>query len=349
MDDFEDENLRDSDFEVEFSDLPLDKEPAAIEKIALHALQSLSRNAGLSSRLITQATRFMHAARNWLLTEASSSRFADGSTKDDIELEVSDLSPTKYYNISHTFNNLNTRLALRMRFWRVILAVCTIALLLLLLFDAVPSVRTWAGNLLALPIATPTPAPSGSLIRIGRIIEVGPGANNAPSLRGTPLVGAPGFPGATPGSAPQEQDCPARPAMHGSNELGRAPVWVVGFAGLRATLHFAPDAVPVPAFPSGFGWTTSVIVEIPAGYKYAVNLYGENLNDGTSILFDYIPNTQGQADLITLSSQHPLVPPSNNGQRLSWDIELYFSSASCYYLKATWPGGYWIVYFSAGR
>ena len=327
----DDEELRDDDFDLEFSDLPLEGEPAFVERLALGGVALLMRAR-------RAASRFPARIRTWFLTKPERQHFADGSTSDDIELEMADLPdlpPTRFAGIAHTFSRLDARAAFKMRLWRAAVMLCTIILTLALIFSAVPQARDLLFH------RTPLPAPAASTsgtqaFTSVQLIEV-------PQGNGAPLA-------ATPAAAPQT--CPSRPNLYGSSGYGRSPVWVIGFDGGPATLHFAPPhPIPDLVFPYGFAWETSVIVEVQASYQQPISLSGQNLDDGTLIYFDYNPHQGKQSSSITLNSpQTPVAPASMpNGSILSWSINLYFSSASCYSLQAHWATGSWTMYFSAGK
>ncbi len=330
----DDEELRDDDFDLEFSDLPLEGEPALVERLALGGMALLIRSRRAASLLSVRI-------RTWFLTKPARQRFADGSTSDDIELEIADLPalpPTHFAGIAQAFSRLGARFTSKMRLWRAAIMLCTIILTLALVLSAVPQVRGPVFGLLGYaPTETPAASTSGTQAFTSvQLIEV-------PQGNGAPLDAA-------PAAAPQT--CPSGPNLHGSSGYGRSPVWVIGFEGGPATLHFAPPhLIPDLVFPHGFAWETSVIVEVQASYQQAISLSGQNLYDGTLIYFDYNPHQGKQSSSITLNSlQTPVAPASMpNGSILSWSINLYFSSASCYSLQTHWATGSWMMYFSAGK
>lgn len=347
----------DGDLDVEFSDLPLERDPTPGERLILRAAALLS---GLREQAYGQPariTRLLAQTRDWLLAQPASERFADGSTSDDIELEVGDLpaSPpirSAYFERTvQVFSLFGTRFSFRTRIWRIAVVLCTIILVFALIFSVIPQARGWFSSLLARPNVGPAPASSSNTTtteRSAQIIIIEPDSTNVP---GTQVVGW--QVDATPGPAPQGQDCQARPLMRRSPLLGNTPVWVSGFDGERPTLHFAPDPVFAPVFPNGYGWTASLTVDVLTSYTQPVTLSGENLQDGTYIFFNYYPKQDRQSSLIVLNAPDTLTPPtlSSNalGHTLTWTIDLYFSGAGCYVLQAGWASGSWTVYFSAGR
>jgi hypothetical protein len=349
--------MDDSEFEVQYSDLPLDEddERSVSGALMLPGLRLLSAVCSGSGKILERGSSLLHAARTWLLSNAGSNRFADGSTKADIELEISDL-PSSVRNTSRFARSLPTltaRLPLRTRLWRVVIALVTVILALLLIFNSFSNVRSWIYSMFAQPMPKPSPGigvSSGQIIRMHStlLINVGPSQPRA-GMPETISGHNPPF-GLKPGLAPQGAACPSRPLMRGTDTIGRTPVWVKGFDGLYATIHLSPQTVAFPAFPNAYGWSTTVEVEVPAAYNKLVSLYGENLNDGTSIFFDTIPS-QGQNDIIMLNSSEAAAPTklSVDGKLKVWTVQMFFSSAGCDYLEAVWPGGRWMVYFSAGR
>lgn len=342
-----DHEVRDDDFDLEFSDLPLEGEPTFVEKIALFVMASISKRRGLPGRIRTRLPIMLARVHSWLLAKPEQQRFADGSSSVDIELELADLPDlprTRLDGMARAVSGLSYK----MRLWRIAIAICTIILTLALILSAVPQAR----GLLFHAAPTPTPAisahPSQSFTRSSIILISGDGTPGAVIIQGTTIVGW--TIAATPAAAPQT--CPSRPNLHGSSGYGRSPVWVVGFDGGPATLEFAPPhLIPDMVFPNSFAWETTVTVEMQASYKQPISLTGQNLNDGTLIYFDYNPSQGTQSSSITLNSpQTPVAPGSMpNGSILLWSINLYLSSASCYSLQARWATGSWTLNFSAGK
>jgi hypothetical protein len=344
----DDDEGRDDDFDLEFSDIPLEGESTFVEKIVLRATELLSNQSGLSGRARGRISVMLVRMRHWLLEKPERQRFADGSTGDDIELELADLpnfSPTRLDGLARVIS----RLHYKMRLWRIAIMVCTIALVLVLILSAVPQIR---GLLFRQPPASSSASLIGrspSYNSSAQIIEISQGNS-------TPFVVTPGstvtdwLAGATPAPAPS--NCPSRPNLDGLSGYGGPPIWVVGFDGGPAMLHFAPPA-PVfdPVFPSGFAWTTSVTVQIQASYKQPVSLSGQNLDDGSLIYFDYNPDQGTESSSLTFDSlQTPSLPGfTPDGSILVWSANLYFSSSGCYVLHANWATGSWTMNFAAGQ
>jgi hypothetical protein len=345
------------DFEVEYSDLPFDEDDqrSVSGALVLPGLRLFSRAYTSSGKVIERCSHLLYATCTWLLADVGSNRFADGSTKADIELEITTLPPsvTNFNHFRGSLSALAARLSFRMRLWRVVFALVTIILAFLLIFSSFPNARGWVYG----KFAHPTPnTSSGITVSYGQSIQIHSSmlinAGPSQSFAGTPITingHNPRF-GLKPGPAPQGSACPSRPLMRGTATFGRTPVWVKGFDGMYATFHLSPQMVAVPAFPNGYGWTTTIEVEVQAVYSKPISLYGENLNDGISIFFDTVPS-QGQNDIIMLNTPGTSPSPSlsAHGKLKIWNVQLFFSSAGCNYLEAVWPGGKWMVYFSAGR
>jgi hypothetical protein len=339
---------RDDDFDLEFSDIPLEGEPTFVEKIVLRVTELLSNQSDLPGRARDQLSVMLARTRNWLLEKPEQQRFADGSTGDDIELELADLPNLPSARLDG-FTRVISRLQYKMRLWRIAILACTIVLMLVLILSAVPQIR---GLLFRPPPAWSSASLTGgsqSYNSSVQIIEI-------PQGNSTPIVIAPGTTvagwqeGITPAPAPS--NCVARPNLHGSSGYGRSPMWVIGFDGGPAVLHFAPPT-PVfdPIFPAGFAWTTSVTVQIQASYKRPVSLSGQNLGDGSPIYFDYNADQGNESSSVTLNSpQTPISPGTTpDGSILVWSVNLYFPSAGCYALHANWATGTWAINFAAGR
>jgi hypothetical protein len=368
MQDFEDNPYLtqddDFDFQVQYSDLPLDEndQRSVSGSLVLPGLRLFSRAYSNFGMLLTRALHLLYATRAWLLADAGSNRFADGTTKAEIELEIMDL-PNAAGNTRYArrfMPHLAARFSLKMRLWRVLAALVTIILAMLLIFTSFPGARAWVDGVFARPTTTysasaitisiPSPASSSQLIQTHSTLLINTGPSQP--VAGSPVVISghnPPF-SLKPGFAPQGPACPLRPLLRGSNTFGYAPVLVKGFYGLYATLYLSPMTIAVPAFPNGYGWSTTVEVEVPVTYGKPISLYGENLNDGTSIYFETIPG-QGFNDIIILNEPgiSPASMRSTDGKFNIWIVNMFFSSASCDYLEASFPGGRWMLYFSVGR
>ncbi len=230
MDDFEGkgDQSQGDDFEVEYSDLPLDEveERSVSGTLVLSGLHLFSRASSYSGKFVERGSHLFYAIRTWLLADAGSNRFADGSHKADIELEITDLQliATNSTLFSRSVPALAARLSLRMRIWRLVFALVTIILALLLIFNSFPNARTWVYSM----FAHPTPNSSSDItVLYGQSIQTHSSllvnAGPSPLFISTPITISGHYPPAnvTPGPAPQGSACPARPLMRGSTTFGR--------------------------------------------------------------------------------------------------------------------------------
>ena len=330
MDNFEDEDPRDN-FEIEFFDLPADE------------------TLPVSSKVVLEAFRLLSIVRTWLLSEAPRNNFADISSKDDTELEISDLPPGRFYEVSSALTSLGSRLSPGMRFWRSVMVGCSVLLVLLLILGNFPPARNQFDSLFS-PFAHPTPINQASL----KEEPPGPGVdgNSANSFSFSEATGVIWDTGATPGSAPRGQSCFASPVNVSSREVGNSPAWAVGFDGASATLHVSPISLPVSSFPAAFGWAASITLEIQSDYTGPITFTGGSQSDSSPLVFGFgLDPGQAQLFSITLSTQQPVISPNRlfKARRTAWNITLYVPAAGCYFLKATWPGGRWIINFAAGQ
>jgi hypothetical protein len=157
-------------------------------------------------------------------------------------------------------------------------------------------------------------------------------------------------PGTTLGLAPQDCplvsqtrhfDLPGFPMV-----VGRSPILVIGFGGPSATLTHLK-----PAQPPEIGWYEQITLLTETNYAGTVTLRGGEVNSSTPIWFGMRQHNQG---LITSLTVRPVDASISNhfGDDQQWGlipVKMYFLSAGCYFLTATWPEGGWIVFFSAGR
>ena len=345
MNNFEDPG---DDFEIEFFDLPADETPRTPGQRITQDPNPWVRFRSVSSRLALKGFRLLPMLRTWLLSEGPGNNFADGSSKDDIELEISDLPPGKFYKVSSALTTLGSRLFPRVRLWRFVIVGCIVFLVLLLILGNFSSARDWLHNPFAYPTAAPANQDSLTGEPAGPAIDEN-GSNSFPFQQATVAIWDTG---ATPASAPQAQSCLASPVNSSSREAGTSPAWVVGFDGPAATLHVSPVSVPVSAFPTASGWVASITLEIQSDYTGSITFSGGSQRNSLPLVFGFgLDPGQTQLFSITLSTQQPLVSPNRifKARRTAWNITIYVPAAGCYFLKATWPGGHWIINFAAGQ
>lgn len=343
-----DEDPRD-DFEVEYFDLPVDETRSISSQLSTPGSHLWMRVSSASSKLVLEAFRLLSMVRTWLLSEMPGNHFADGSSKDDIELEISDLPPDRFYEVSGALSFLGSRLSPGKRIWRFVMVGCTVLLMLLLILGNFPPARNQFYSLFSL-FAHPAPINQASLKEESP--DLGVNGNSANSFSFSQATGVIWDTGATPGPAPQSQSCFASPVNVSSREAGSSPAWAVGFDGARATLHVSPISLPVSSFPSAFGWAASITLEIQSDYTGPVTFTGGSQSDSSPLVFGFgLDPGQAQLFSITLSTQQPVISPDRlfKTRRTAWNITIYVPAAGCYFLKATWPGGRWIINFAAGQ
>ena len=336
MDNFEEENLKD-DCEIEFSELPLEEAQASQFWVKF-------------GDVLLDSSHLLAMLRTWLLSEAPRNKFADGSSKDDIELAVVDLPPARFSRVSGALTTLGSRLSPRKRLWRLATAGSTVLLALLLVLGIFPSTRAWVSSPFVHPAPT-LPVTYALKQESSQIEIIGYGPDSPPLAQATAIFWDTN---ATPGPAPQGQSCLAEPVRGLSDEVGGAPVWIVGFGGPGATLHLSPTPLPVSAFPNKFGWAAAITLEIQSSYTGLITLSGGSRSNDLPLVLGFgLDPSQGQLFSIALGTQQPVIspgPPSTfKARRTAWNITIYVPAAGCYFLRATWPGGGWIINFAAGQ
>ena len=347
MDNF-DEDPRD-DFEVEYFDLPVDETCSISGQLSTPGSHLWMRVRSVSGKSALEAFRLLSMVRTWLLSEMPGNHFADGSSKDDIELEISDLPPARFHEVSSALSFLSSRLSPGKRIWRFVMVGCTVLLMLLLILGNFPPVRNQFYNLLS-PFAHPTPVNQASFKE--KSPDPGVKENRANSFSFSQATDVIWNTGATPGPAPQAQSCLASSVNVSSREVGSSPAWAVGFDGASATLHVSPISLPVSSFPAASGWAASIPLEIQSDYTGPITFTGGSQSDSSPLVFGFgLDPGQAQLFSITLSNQQPVISPNRlfKTGRTAWNITIYVPAAGCYFLKATWPGGRWIINFAAGQ
>ncbi|GAC1346488.1 MAG: hypothetical protein NVSMB27_10190 [Ktedonobacteraceae bacterium] len=357
------QELPDNEFELEFTDLPPDANPTISGKLFMQSQHHLNRIHNITTFLREQSPLLLTTMRTWLLSEIPKNKITGRTETSEFELEITDLPSPENHSVFATLIASSLHLRPRVRFWRLALAASTLLLVLLLILGNFPGVKNSFSSLLVQPPPAPTPAStnSGSIsswssIRV--IIEGSPGViivgNKAAPSQGAGTVIIVGGPEwnttTTPGPAPQGQDCPGRPGIGFSHEIGSPPVLAAGFTGPYATLHLYPTPVSVAAYPATFGWTASILIEIPTDFTDSITLDDGDQHSGLPILFQ-VDSSQDPSANLTLDPKDLRTTPSNSStdQSIAWSVALYFPAAGCYSLDASWPSGHWQVNFSAGR
>jgi hypothetical protein len=339
MDNFEDERSQ-NEFEIEFTDLPRDE------------------NESRTSSLLVHGAHILTMLRSWYMSIMPRNDIVDQQDDDSFAIEISDLPPDDDQHIFSKLSLFSAHVSLRAHLWRTFIIICTLLMTLMLIFGTFPSLHDNASGLFVRPTPTPTnPVTLYQWSAVRVVTEQTPGVliigqkvintstkSNVPS--GITIWSA----DLLPGPPPESKDCPARPTIGHSHQVGRPPILATGFSGPLATLHLYPTPVSVPAFPNTFGWTASILFEAPQDYAYPITLNGADIHTGSSLLFQ-LDSTQDPLAFVTLD---PSQPPLNQGnasavQKVSWSVTIYFPAAGCYFLTAWWPGGHWNINFAAGQ
>jgi len=268
--------------------------------------------------------------------------FENDPANDDHIVEITDLDPLeKRPRFSRMFEALERRPLLRKRFWRYATASCSVLLILLVLFSTFPSIRSVASGFLSrtapdqsTTLITPTPTPIDSYGFIPNEEVVWALSSSSPFI-----------PSATLGPAPR--DCPVVAQTHPSPQAAaNSPVLVIGFEG--------PDAILTNfkhAQPPEIGWYRRIFILTQTNYSGAVTFHGGDLSDGTPIWFGMGQHNQAPITTFTVLPLNSSIS-NHTGSDEEWGLStatLYIPRADCYFLKATWPGGRWVIFFSAGR
>src|SRR5437667_767021 len=92
MHNFEDENLSNDDFELEFSDLLSEDEMHSISgKLVAQSSWLWTKAHELAYTLFAASSRLTSKARTWLLTDVSKNTLAQRISSADFEVEIMDL------------------------------------------------------------------------------------------------------------------------------------------------------------------------------------------------------------------------------------------------------------------
>ncbi|GAC1344416.1 MAG: hypothetical protein NVS4B7_13930 [Ktedonobacteraceae bacterium] len=347
MHNFEDKNLRDEDFELEFSDLPPDDEVRSISgKLVDQSSWLWTKVRGIVYMLFAASSLLLSNVRTWLLTDISSNSLARRVVSEDFELEITDLPTDGKRSVASTLIIRGTQLIPGVRLWRLVLVGCTLLLVFSFILSSFPPLQNKVYGLFVQSTSAPA---QPTFISSDHVIIQG---QNGSWQAGFTPVAAVGDSNIAPGPAPQGLTCPGRPIIDWVHEVGYEPVWVTDFSGPYATMHLFLTDVPVAAFSNGFGWTASLLVEISVNYRGPVTLSGSSLNGNSPLLFSFNDDDQEQVFSITLNTQQPGEAPYHinaDTQRNMWNIIMYVPAAGCYTLHASWPNGEWRVNFAAGR
>jgi hypothetical protein len=149
-------------------------------------------------------------------------------------------------------------------------------------------------------------------------------------------------PGACPGPAPQYE----KVARYFGPLVGGTPIW----GGFYA--HFNE---PANAFHNGSrlrrrkdGWPVKVLWVVEPGTLTPVTLSGHNAVTDAPVRFKIGGVHNPATESAVLDPKHPAIPVQD-GRWKEFPSDLYFPSAGCYVLTASWAGGSWQMGFGFGR
>jgi hypothetical protein len=286
--------------------------------------------------------------------------FEDERSNDEFEIEFTALPPDDEQPFLSKLRFPGSPVSRQARLRRMFAFASTLLILCILLFSALPPTRDTISALFIRP--TPTPAATStatfsSWTTIEVVRELTPGVltfekkaivipANATETAGIIIWDS----SVLPGPPPEGKDCPARPTIGYSHQVGSAPILAYGFTGPYATLHLYPAPVSVPAFPNTFGWTATILFEAPTNYPNPITLKGADVHSGLSLLFQLDATRDPRPSLILDPSQPTINQGNSAGDPVvSWSVTMYFPAAGCYSLMASWPGGHWEINFAAGQ
>lgn len=272
--------------------------------------------------------------------------------EEDSELKFVDLPPVEQGTMAEKLVDWGTQLkpvVKRWRRWRVVTTTCTIVMIVFLVLTSLPSPRQWLYGLAILPTSTPDSttilrydAQGKLIITNGHTWEVAPQATAGNMPVNTPI---------TPGPVPDNTPCPAPVVQDTSSQVGTGPVRLTGFSGPYARVHLS-QSIPVPAFPSLYGFPVPIQIEVPATFKDQIMLDGQEMSNGLDVAFGY-DRYGPQTPTIMLDPQsqgeQPYTILIDDSYKKVWGITLFLPASDCYTLRASWSDGQLITNFLAGR
>lgn len=273
--------------------------------------------------------------------------FDDDAAKDDLDVEIIDLEPIEGTSrISRALMVWERRPSLRRGSWRIATAGSSLIFILLVIFGTFPSTKEFASSIFSRLSSAHSP---------GQVTAtVTPGATDVFNAKEMIVWPAGTTPAITPSTTldPAPKNCPTISQTQGfeyrgaPRVVGSSPVLVIGFGGLDAVLTHLQQAQPPE-----IGWYRRIILLVETNYAGTVTLQGGELHGVIPIWFGMRQHNQGP---ITSLAVRPLDASISNHTRSDeeWGLSsatLFVPRAGCYFLTATWPEGWWIVFFSAGR
>jgi hypothetical protein len=124
---------------------------------------------------------------------------------------------------------------------------------------------------------------------------------------------------------------------------GQPPIWAGFYARFDADTN-AFHAMQAPRKKDG--WRIKVLWVIEPGGSTPVTLSGRNLVTGAPLQFEIGVGSVSESPV--LDPRHPAIP-IQDGNWKEFPSYLYFPSAGCYVLSASWSGGSWEMGFGFGQ
>lgn len=288
--------------------------------------------------------------------EAAAAGADYNADEDDDDLEISTLRPQRdpgYLRRGQAQHNVPHIRATRA--WQALTVVGVLALLGIALSRSFLPSSTPAA-----PFSTPVPA--------GQVSATETPPSSQPPTPAPPLAAPTAVPGVVAGRTPAQApaSCGGQPAAltflgppWTTQAIGHQPVQLSGFDGPYPTARLGPEAAANAygwtAPHTAFGWPAPIGVALVPNVQGPVILSGRDLQTGYPLWFGLVEAGVWDAPLqvtprLTLDPAHPPVPAGGNAATaVFWYGYLFFPSAGCYTLTASWPGGGWRVTVSAGR
>ncbi len=125
------------------------------------------------------------------------------------------------------------------------------------------------------------------------------------------------------------------------NALGEAGVWAIGFRGPNATL--------LTQYQNQYGYGAKIVWFVDKEkVKEPIVVTGTNVQTGRPLVFFTTGKEEASREM-KLDPRFPNHPISVAGPNWSeWGSEIYYPTAGCYRLAATWKRGTWSYVIAAG-
>ena len=137
---------------------------------------------------------------------------------------------------------------------------------------------------------------------------------------------------------------PERVARSFGRVIGGSPIW----GGFYARFNEQSNAFVASQAPRTMdGWRIKVLWLIAPDVSTPVSLSGHNVETGAPLRFA-IGGAAPATDTPVLDPAHPAIPVQDERWK-EFPSYLYFASAGCYVLTASWSGGSWELGFGLGQ